>query len=542
MRQAARRAPAGSAGVSALRRAISEAWGIPLLALGACLLGLAVRLPFLGVESGDYRNYVEPWFRTLQAEGHTALGTQFSDYSPAYLHLLWAATYLPLPALAAVKAVSLCFDVLLAVAAAYACRTAGSSPRTAGWVFAAVILAPTVVLNSAAWGQCDAIYTSFAVLAIGFVVAGRPGLAMLAFGAAFAFKAQAAFLLPLLVVASFRGVLPWRNWLLAPLPFCAFAVIPILAGYPPRDLALVYLSQSEKYQQLTLNAPTLFAFVNARESIGQPAMYAGGAAILGLTFAAARWARLSERRDWLTLAALFAVFVPFVLPRMHERYFFAADVLAITCFALGSVRWWVPAAIITASLCSYLPFLFGFEILPLWACATLMAIALTSLTVRTFPQVERARAWATGLVARHRAAAVRFAAVGVASSIAFLVLYLVLRVSLGPASANLVALGLTMGFNFQANRSWSFRGRTRALKVEAPAFLVVYGAGLLASAIALDVALRVAGPVSRPVEVLLVFGASGVATITRFWLLTLVVYRRPLNSAAPRLRAGADLD
>lgn len=62
----------------------------------------------------------------------------------------------------------------------------------------------------------------------------------------------------------------------------------------------------------------------------------------------------------LVLAALVSVaLTPFLLPKMHDRYFYPADVFSlIAAFFIPGI-WFVPIAYQVISLLSYLPFLFG---------------------------------------------------------------------------------------------------------------------------------------------------------------------------------------
>lgn len=39
--------------------------------------------------------------------------------------------------------------------------------------FAVVIMLPTVILNSAYWGQCDSIYTTFIILTLLYLYKGK---------------------------------------------------------------------------------------------------------------------------------------------------------------------------------------------------------------------------------------------------------------------------------------------------------------------------------------------------------------------------------
>jgi putative flippase GtrA len=113
---------------------------------------------------------------------------------------------------------------------------------------------------------------------------------------------------------------------------------------------------------------------------------------------------------------------------------------------------------------------------------------------------------------------VRFAGVGVLSTLAYLVLFLALRF-LGPQGANLVALLVTAVANTAANRRFTFGVRGRA-GVGRHQFegLVVFAIGLTLTSGSLA-ALHYFGEPSRVVELLVLVGANLLATVVRFVLL-----------------------
>jgi glycosyltransferase involved in cell wall biosynthesis len=111
----------------------------------------------------------------------------------------------------------------------------------------------------------------------------------------------------------------------------------------------------------------------------------------------------------------------------------------------------------------------------------------------------------------------RFLAIGVVSTLAYVLLYLALRGWLGATGANALALALTAVGNTQANRRFSFRVRGRA------GLLRQHAAGALVYLLALgltDGALRLLGALDprpgRLLEVVVLVAASAVATITRY--------------------------
>jgi putative flippase GtrA len=121
----------------------------------------------------------------------------------------------------------------------------------------------------------------------------------------------------------------------------------------------------------------------------------------------------------------------------------------------------------------------------------------------------------------------RFMAVGVVSTLAYALLFLVLRGPLGPAGANALALAITGVGNTQANRRLTFRirGRHRLLRQHAMGALVyVLTLALTAGALAVLRDLDPAAP--RLLEVSVLIAASVCATVTRFVALRTWVFAR----------------
>ncbi|WET83201.1 bifunctional glycosyltransferase family 2/GtrA family protein [Amycolatopsis sp. QT-25] len=120
---------------------------------------------------------------------------------------------------------------------------------------------------------------------------------------------------------------------------------------------------------------------------------------------------------------------------------------------------------------------------------------------------------------------VRFAAVGVASTIAYLVLFLLLRTVTGAQPANLVALLVTAIGNTALNRRLTFgiRGRKGAGRHQFQG-LVVFGLGLAltSGALALVHSMSATG---LPLEITALVLANLAATVLRFLLLRGWVFR-----------------
>jgi putative flippase GtrA len=130
---------------------------------------------------------------------------------------------------------------------------------------------------------------------------------------------------------------------------------------------------------------------------------------------------------------------------------------------------------------------------------------------------------------------VRFAGIGVASTLAYLLLFLLLRTGMGAQPANLVALLLTAIANTAANRRLTFgvTGRADAGRHQLQG-LVVFGLGLAltSGSLALLHGASTAPPLG--IELTVLVAANLAATVLRFLLLRVWVFR-----GRPAALAGA---
>ena len=120
---------------------------------------------------------------------------------------------------------------------------------------------------------------------------------------------------------------------------------------------------------------------------------------------------------------------------------------------------------------------------------------------------------------------VRFGAIGVASTLAYLALFLLLRSGIGAQAANLVALLVTAVANTAANRRFTFgvRGAPGAVRHQFEG-LIVFGLGLGLTSGALAAAHQFAATGSHA-EIIAVVLGNLMATVLRFLLLRNWVFR-----------------
>ena len=194
-------------------------------------LTLILRISLYHIETSDYTVFVSQWYDFIQNHGgFAALKYNFSNYNVPYLYLLALCTYLPVPKLIAIKSLSVVFDGVLGLFTYLILRLKYERLYVALLGALVVVSTPTIFINSAAWGQCDAIYTAFCLGSLYFLLKERPAWACIFFGLALSFKLQAIFFLPVLGVLLIKRRLSLKHLILIPLIFLLLLVPAFLAG------------------------------------------------------------------------------------------------------------------------------------------------------------------------------------------------------------------------------------------------------------------------------------------------------------------------
>jgi Gpi18-like mannosyltransferase len=301
-----------------------------LVAVAAALV--AVYALFWAAVTGDMQTFLEPWLDTILAKGRIgAFAEPFSNYTPPYLYLLSLFSLLVglLSKYSVIKLLALFGALLLGAATLRLIRVAGASaaqPSLALWV----MLLPSVILN-VGMGQCDAFWAAACVMAVTSAIERRPVAMLVWFGVGIAFKAQAIFLAPFILQSLLAERTPFRLWPLPGLVY-ALAMLPaILVGWPLFHAATVYLRQAAWGETFIGNAANPWSFVHYLAPAGGMDWlwlgYLAALAAAGLYLFAFRGGGRDPRR-LVALALLATMIVPFLLPKMHERFFFLADILS----------------------------------------------------------------------------------------------------------------------------------------------------------------------------------------------------------------------
>lgn len=316
--------------------------------LSAALLALAfsLRAFCLNYETLDYQNFLKQWVEFFrQNGGFSALSQPVGNYNIPYLYFLALFSYFPVDDLYLIKLLSIFFDVLLAWAAMGIVKKLGGSLGQRMAAFFAILFLPTVVLNGALWGQCDSIYVALALMSIYLALDDRPVLSMLAMTLSFGFKLQAVFVMPALAILWMQGKFKLRHFFIFPIAYVVLVLPVVLLGRPFLDTITLYFSQTGSIGSgLNYNSPSIFGiFWNVQNEALASKLAIIAAFVFMLLILLVCYVNRKGLNPHAMLAAavLLAVGIPFLLPHMHDRYFFAGDiltvVLAFACWKYSAV-------------------------------------------------------------------------------------------------------------------------------------------------------------------------------------------------------------
>src|SRR3989344_3735802 len=333
------------------------------------IITIILRLSLFNFKSGDYLYNLSPWVEIIKTNGHFfSLKEAFSNYTPPYLYILVLLSYLPVPTLYSIKLVSIIFDYVIAFLVMLIVKEKYKNGFIPWLSFFTVLFTPTVILNGAVWAQCDAIYVSGLIAMVFFLIKKKWGPALLCFSLAFAFKLQTIFLFPLLITFFLKEKKIRKYFILIPLLYLLFILPNYLLGRKFSDLLTIYwnfqINEDYGLKRLTMNAANLYQWIpNRLVDIILPLglVFAFSFTLFFILFIYRR--RYSLNKETVVkLSFLFSLTLPFLLPRMHERYFFAADVTSIIYAFYFPRFYYVPVYVITAALFAYLRYLFGINI------------------------------------------------------------------------------------------------------------------------------------------------------------------------------------
>ena len=214
---------------------------------------------------------------------------------------------------------------------------------------------PAIIINSAIWGQFDAIYTFFLLLSITLFLSSRPKLSIVTLVISLLTKPQSIAVAPLIVFLIFKKY-GWKALLKSMFLGVATVlaiIIPFEWSNPIKFLSNIYFGAFEGYAYTSVNAFNLWALGGlwVKETVF---LFATGWILFGVLVAFVLYTvhkRFHVSGELLVIFSAFVLFLGFfMLPtRIHERYLF--PVLSIVALSFPFLKKIRPIYIIITLTC-----------------------------------------------------------------------------------------------------------------------------------------------------------------------------------------------
>lgn len=346
------------------------------------IISIIVRKSTIEYVSGDMYWCLREWYNDLKAGGgFAALKNNIGNYNVPYLVIIAFLTYLPISCDLGLKIVSIIFDYILAISSMVLVKKlTKNNPHKMLFpllTYGIVLMLPSMIYNSACWGQCDSIYVVFGIIALLFLIDEKYVRAFIFLGISFAFKLQSIFILPVfLLVYIQKRKFSLALFLIIPIVNLILCSPALIAGRSFGDVAKIYINQVSEYEsRISLNAPSIHNIYLKPSSDNMtyaPNDYVGKiwTCTALVIFGIAAFVSLYKKKDFdkndiLSLSLWSVMLCMFLLPSMHERYGFFADILSVIWFMVNKEKIYIPIGINLISLCVYSNYLFGGSSIPL---------------------------------------------------------------------------------------------------------------------------------------------------------------------------------
>jgi len=343
------------------------------------------RASMLYFKSVDYNNFLSHWVAKMRDLSVVeSMVAKIGDYNMPYMYVLMLISRFQISDLYLIKCISIGFDIALAYYVMKIVSAKFNSINIQIAAFVATLCIPTVILNGSFWAQCDVIYTALSLAFFYYGLTDKSIRAYIFLGLAFSVKLQTIFIVPMLIVFIFTRKIHIKHIWALPATFIITLAPALIAGRSFVETISIYGEQTNSYPNMVLNTPNIYTLLgNIKfENFNFAAiMLAGIATISLLYFLYLKREKIATNADYVSIAFAFTILMPMLLPRMHERYFFMADVLSVVLVFFNRKRWFFAPIIIMGSYMTYVRFLLGREyLIPIeYASIAMVFVTLTAV-------------------------------------------------------------------------------------------------------------------------------------------------------------------
>lgn len=297
---------------------------------------IGIRIVFLDVIGSDYYLFLQNWYeKIIEYGGFSSLRYTIGNYPDTYMFLLVIGTYITKNSLIYIKLLSIVFDYIIGLYI-YKIYTHFSVEKSK-LKSLTILLLPGIFVNSAVLGQCDAIYTAFLIMFIYYILKNKPKIALTLFGIAISFKIQALFLAPIMLYLLLTKKVKVRDFVFCIIGFFIFLIPSILFGKGLIGNLSILLTQTSTYNQFVKSCPNIYSllFLNYIDVNFVFKLVLSFIVIIFtgvITYVGYKYG--FKEKTFLKKLMFLAIFVPFFLPSMLDRYFYVANILVYLYYTI----------------------------------------------------------------------------------------------------------------------------------------------------------------------------------------------------------------
>ncbi|MBE5912902.1 MAG: hypothetical protein E7274_02445 [Pseudobutyrivibrio ruminis] len=340
------------------------------------IIAFFIRWTVIGFKSSDMMICLEPWYDEIKNNGGLlSLKNQVGNYNLLYQTLIAVMTYINVDSILQYKLLSIVFDYILAVGIAFLAMDSDNGlviwkERKSLIAYSIVLILPEVIMNSSLWGQCDSIYSTFCIFTLLCMWHNKYLRAFIFYGFAVAFKLQAIFLMPFMIIVYFcKKKYSIFYFVLSLISFWSSGIVAYIYGRSLLAPFSIYLSQTGDYPFMYLNSLSFWRLIGDDYATLKNIAILLTVSILGLCMYSVidEKIEVKTKEQFIRLACWTIWTCYLFLPGMHERYGYLLDVLLIPLLFIDKKKYLLIFIIVTLfTAIQYAAFLFSHNVVEDW--------------------------------------------------------------------------------------------------------------------------------------------------------------------------------
>lgn len=335
------------------------------------ILAIFVRIKMIPYCTEDL-GMLKVWFAFEESGARKQVLADIIGYPPGFQLLQVIASFLPISKVAQLKFFSIIFDFICAIFSVKIVNKIATKKKFENikllnvFTYFTIIFAPTVMINSALWGQTDSIWCGLLLIAIYFLLDEKYTMAFIFWGVSLSVKSMGLFFLPVLIILYLiKKKFSIFNFLFSILAYYIIAIPSFVCGATFRRATGMLISYSSRTTRfLVANFNNMYIIFPQEETEISALLKIMGIVLtitlLGMLIVFL-WLKevKTDNENLLIIICWVMLIILFFLPGVHDRYMYLVDILSILLFfTMKNIKiLFFPIAINIFSLVTYFNYL-----------------------------------------------------------------------------------------------------------------------------------------------------------------------------------------